>query len=82
MTASGFVRKQLPSGPTVGSDPKSGSSEPSVLGRVLFARISAVEGIVLDEEALEAFAEFDRKGLSAEERRREIIARFRREAAE
>jgi hypothetical protein len=43
-----------------------------------FAKISEVEGIRLSEEMREAFAEFDRQGLSDEERRRAIISRHRR----
>jgi hypothetical protein len=47
-----------------------------VLGRRQFARISAVEGIRLSGAMKRAFAEFDRAGLSAEERRESIIGRF------
>jgi hypothetical protein len=43
-----------------------------------FAKISEVEGIHLTDEIKQAFAEFDRGGLSDEERRRAIIARYRR----
>ena len=53
-----------------------------IIGRDAFAKISAVEGIHLTDEAREAFAEFDRRKLTPEERRRAIIARFKREAAE
>jgi hypothetical protein len=38
--------------------------------------ISEVEGIRLDDEMKRTFAEFDRAGLSADKRRRSIIARF------
>ena len=42
------------------------------LGLEGFAWISAVEGIKLSQESLEMFAEFDRLGLSNEERRKFI----------
>jgi hypothetical protein len=48
-----------------------------VLGRAGFARISAVEGIALTPEMRAALDSFDREGLSAEERRARIVARFR-----
>jgi hypothetical protein len=41
-----------------------------------------VEGIRLSGEAKRAFDEFDRRRLTPEERRRAIIARFKRDAAE
>ena len=47
------------------------------LGLEGFAWISAVEGIRLSPESLEMFAEFDRKGLSNEERRRFIIEKHK-----
>jgi hypothetical protein len=47
------------------------------LGREQFAKISEVEGIRLTDAAKETLAEFDRKGLPAEERRRAIIGRFK-----
>lgn len=56
--------------------------QPLTIGREAFAKISEVEGVRLSEEAKEAFAEFDRRKLSPDERRRAIIARFKREAAE
>jgi hypothetical protein len=48
-----------------------------VLGRAGFARISAVEGIALTPEMRAVLDSFDREGLSAEERRARIVARFR-----
>ena len=57
-------------------------TKPLTIGRDAFAKISAVEGIKLDKEAREAFADFDRRKLSPEERRRAIVARFKRDAAE
>ena len=47
-----------------------------ILGREGFARISAVEGIELTADMRATLARFDREGLSAEERRRDILARF------
>ena len=52
------------------------------MSREAFAKIGEVEGIALSKEAKETFADFDRRKLPAEERRREIIGRFKREAAE
>lgn len=46
-----------------------------VLGRKTFAKISAVEGISLSEEAKKMFGEFEQLELSPEERRRRVIAR-------
>ena len=48
-----------------------------VLGRNRFGKISEVEGIQLRRPMKRAFAEFDRKEMSAAERRRQIIGRFR-----
>jgi hypothetical protein len=47
------------------------------LGLEGFAWISAVEGIKLSQESLELFAEFDRLGLSDEERRRFIFEKHK-----
>ena len=47
-----------------------------VLGRDRFAWISAVEGIELTADMRATLDRFDREGLSAEERRRDILARF------
>ncbi|MDE2265577.1 MAG: hypothetical protein KGL29_06720 [Alphaproteobacteria bacterium] len=46
------------------------------LGRRSFARLSEVEGIRLDAALEEAFRDFDRRGLSPEERRRALLHRF------
>jgi hypothetical protein len=43
------------------------------LGRDRFAKISEVEGIALTAPMKQRAAEFERMGLSAEERRRSII---------
>ncbi len=57
--------------------PRPSPSPPSrgfVLGRERFARISAVEGVALTDEMRATLERFDREGLSAEERRRAILA--------
>jgi hypothetical protein len=48
-----------------------------ILGRQRFAKISAVEGIELSPAAKKRAAEFDRLGLSPEERVRAIVAAHR-----
>lgn len=48
------------------------------LGRERFGKISAVEGIVLTRDMKQRAAEFDRQGLSAEERRRSIVSAHRK----
>lgn len=48
------------------------------LGRERFAKISAVEGIVLTAVMKKRAADFDRRGLSGEERRRTIIRAYRK----
>jgi hypothetical protein len=47
-----------------------------VLGRACFAKISAVEGIRITSAMDADFREFDRKGLSAEERRKAIGRKY------
>jgi hypothetical protein len=54
----------------------------SVIGRRQFGKISAVEGIRLSGTMKRAFAEFDRAGLSAEQRRASIINRFKARAGQ
>jgi hypothetical protein len=49
-----------------------------VLGRERFAQISAVEGIRPTAAMKRRAAEFETKGLSAAERRREIIRIYRK----
>ncbi|MGO9848548.1 MAG: hypothetical protein ACLPKT_18740 [Methylocella sp.] len=49
-----------------------------VIGARRFAKISAVEGIMLTGEMRTRSAEFDRKGMSAEERRRSILRAYRK----
>jgi hypothetical protein len=48
-----------------------------ILGRERFARITAVEGIELTPAMRRRAAEFERRGLSGEERRRSIIRLYR-----
>jgi hypothetical protein len=62
---------QKPAGRTKGA--KLGSV---TLGRDLMAAINAVEGLHLTEEMKRDLEEFDRKGLSHEERRRFVIAKY------
>jgi hypothetical protein len=49
-----------------------------VIGRERFAKISAVEGIKPTAAMKKRMAEFDRQGLTAAERRREIIKVYRK----
>jgi len=46
------------------------------LGRLAFARISAVEGIRLTPEMENDLREFDKKGLSGSERRKIILEKY------
>ena len=50
------------------------------IGQERFAKISAVEGIILTKRMRSRIAEFDSKGMSAEKRRRTIIIRVYRKA--
>lgn len=52
------------------------SSGSFVLGRAAFAKVSAVEGIRPTQAMEEEFREYDRQGLSAEERRRAITRKY------
>ncbi len=49
-----------------------------VIGQERFAKISAVEGIVLTRQMHARMKEFDNKGMSAEERRTTIIRAHRK----
>jgi hypothetical protein len=49
-----------------------------IIGRERFAAISAVEGIKLSPEMEHRVAEFDRNGLTPEERIRAIVAAHRK----
>lgn len=51
----------------------SGTAAKLVVGRERFAKISAIEGIVPSAAMKARVARFDRQGLSAAERRREIL---------
>ncbi|WP_370677690.1 hypothetical protein [Pleomorphomonas sp. PLEO] len=51
-----------------------------VLGRAAFRKISAVEGIKLSQKSEAMFDEFDRNGLSAEERRRILLKKHAKKA--
>lgn len=57
-----------------------GQSKGLTLGLAGFAKISAVEGISLRGSSRKMFAEFDRRGLSPAERRREIFAKHAKKA--
>ena len=46
------------------------------VGRRAFEKISAVEGIHLSAEMVRDFDEFDRKGLSADARRKAIARKY------
>jgi hypothetical protein len=50
----------------------------TTLGRERFAKISAVESIELTPSMKQRAAEFERHGLSAEERRRAIVRAHRK----
>jgi hypothetical protein len=66
------MQKQRPS-------KKQKQSQPGmIIGRERFAAISAVEGIKLTPEMERRVAEFDRKGLTPEERIRAIVAAHRK----
>lgn len=55
---------------------KNGATTDYMIGRHGFAKISEVEGIHLTNEMNEDFREFEQKGLSAEERRKAIAAKY------
>jgi hypothetical protein len=52
----------------------------TTIGRDRFEKICAVEGIKLTPAMKKRFAEFDRKGLSPAERRREILKVYGKDA--
>jgi hypothetical protein len=54
------------------------SAKRYVLGRERFGKISEVEGIRLSASMKRECAEFDRKGMSAGERRRHIVERYKK----
>ncbi len=57
---------------------KKDASTGFVLGRARFAAICAVEGIALTPDMKRRASEFENLGLSAAERRREIIKVYRK----
>lgn len=61
-----------------GTTTKSGKrpAKSFTLGRQAFAKISEVEGIKMSRTMDAEFREFDRKGLSPEERRKAIAAKY------
>jgi hypothetical protein len=63
-----------------GSPPKivRSSGRGEVIGRERFAKISAVEGIVLTSGMKQRAAEFDRQGLSPKQRISAIVAAHRK----
>lgn len=60
----------------VTSKTENGGTEGYTIGRRVFAKISEVENIRLTAEMDEDFREFERKGLSAEERRKAIASKY------
>lgn len=61
---------------TVTQKPKKPAATGYTIGRAGFAKISAVEGIRLTPEMAADFGEFERKGLSPEERRKAIAGKY------
>jgi hypothetical protein len=59
--------------------PKRARTNEMVIGRRRFAAISAVEGIKLTPEMEARVAEFDRTGMTPEERVRAIVAAHRKQ---
>lgn len=55
---------------------KSAGKNAHIIGRDGFSKISAIEGIKLSTRVEEDFREFDRKGLSAPERRKAIARKY------
>lgn len=51
-----------------------------ILGMGAFEKISAIEGVRLKADSKQMFVDFDRRGLSADQRRREIIKKHARKA--
>jgi len=54
------------------------SAKTTTIGRAQFAKISAVEGIVLTPRMEKRVVDFERAGLSARERRESIIRAYRK----
>ncbi len=56
--------------------PEKRTAKGYTIGRRCFAKISAVEDIRLTDAMTEDFREFERKGLSPEERRKAIAGKY------
>lgn len=56
--------------------PPANAQSSFTVGRAAMEKINAVEGIVLPGRIKEAFASFDRRGLSPEQRRAELRTVF------
>jgi hypothetical protein len=63
-----------------GKSSKTVKAKTLTLGLVGFAKISAVEGIKVRASTKKMFADFDRRGLSPAERRREIFEKHAKKA--
>jgi hypothetical protein len=69
------IMKKTGSSKKVGRSSKTGKF---TIGQERFAKISAVEGIVLTKQMRSRVSEFDKKRMSAEERRTTIIQAYRK----
>ena len=58
-----------------------GNSDAFTIGLADFEKISAVEGLHLSAEMKKMFREFDRQNLSAEARRKRIVAKYGKQPA-
>ena len=63
------------------NDRRAVPSESFTLGREAFAKVSALERVEISPELQRQFHEFDRKGLSAAERRRSILSKYGKKPA-
>jgi hypothetical protein len=61
------------------STPRKSGTSGYVIGRERFAKISAVEGIKLSGAMKKRISDFDRKDLSAADRREAIIRAYRKD---
>jgi hypothetical protein len=76
------MKKRTKSGGTAKTAKKGKAAKAGglTLGLVGFAKISAVEGITMRPSTRKMFADFDRRGLSPAERRREIFEKHAKKA--
>jgi hypothetical protein len=74
------VKKKIVKAKKITEAKKTAKSKTLTLGLVGFTKISAVEGITLRSSTKKMFADFDRRGLSAAERRREIFEKHVKKA--